>query len=91
MRDYLAETKKCPDSSIGLYNEIESLIVYLLRLAEENNVGLDRVINFTNEGGQSLFHLATLFSENISSELIKRNVRVNKIDNRFSTPWFIVR
>ena len=90
MRDYLAETKQCPNSSIDMYNEIESLIIYFLRLAEQYNVDLEQVINYTNEGGQSIFHLAILFTEKVSSELIRRNVKVNKIDNRFSTPYFMV-
>ena len=88
--DYVQKTL-LPDSSMVMLNEIESLFIYLLQLAEQNNVDMDRVINTTNETGLSLFHLGTLFSEKVSLELIKRNVKVNRITSVFVTPSFKVR
>ena len=88
---YIAETNQFPDSSTEMFNESESLFIYLLQLAEQNNVDLDSVINNTDRGGQSLFFKASAFSEKISLELIKRNVKVNRIDNELITPSFRVR
>ena len=90
MLAYWRTTTQLPDSSTGMFNEIESLFMYILQLVEQNNIGMDRVINSTNEAGNSLFHLATLFSEQISLELLKRNVKVDKIDNQFNTLYFRV-
>ena len=90
MRRYLDKTNQYPDSSIVMFNEFESLFIYMLQLGEQNNIDIDRVINFTDETGQSLFYLYSLFSEKISHELIRRNVKVNRIDNEFSTPYFRV-
>ena len=91
MREYSAQTNQMPDSSIGMFNDYESLFIYLLQLAERNNVDIDRVINHTTDAGSSLLHHSTLYSEKISLELINRNVKVNRIDNRFVTPRFLVR
>ena len=91
MRIYYIETKQAPDSSIVMFNEIESLFIYLIQLAEKNNIDMDRLINVTDYAGESLFHAATVYSEKISIELIKRNVKVNTIDNNFITPRFRVR
>ena len=96
MQRYSSETdcNKKSDSSIGnyiMFNEIESLFIYMLQLAERNNLDMDRVINKTEENGQSLFDIASLYSEKVSLELITRNVKVNKIDNEFGTPLFRVR
>ena len=88
-RNY-GKTKQLPNSSIKMYNEIESLFIYLLELAEQNNVDMDRAINSTDETGQSIIELATLYSENISHELINRNVKVQRINSDFITPLFIV-
>ena len=86
MRYYFFETKVFPDSSIGLYDEIESLIIYLLELAEENDIDLSQAMSQTNKAGSSFFQVASFYSEKITLELIKRNVKVNRIDNQFSTP-----
>ena len=91
MRAYSDQTGEYPDSSIALFNEIESSFIYLLQLAEQYNIDMDRVINHTDEAGQSLLYPASVYSENISFELLKRNVKVNRIDNQFKTPLFIVR
>ena len=74
-----------------MFNEIESLFIYMLQLAEQNNVDMDRVINNTDEIGHTLFQSATVFSEKISLELVKRKVNVKRIDNEFSTPKLKVR
>ena len=91
MREYNSRTWQVPNSSVGMFNEIESLLIYFLQLAEENNIDMDKVINLTSPSGQSFFHLATMFSENISLELLKRNVKVNRINSEFMTPHFRVR
>ena len=88
---YFIETDKLADSSIAMFNEIESLFIYLIQLAERNNVDIDRIINVTSAAGTSLFYESTVLSEKISRELIKRNVKVNKISNQFATPSLRVR
>ena len=83
--------KQPANSSIEMFNAIESLLIYFLQLAEQNNLDMDQVINIRREGGDSLFQIACLLSEKVSIELIKRNVKVNTIDNIFNTPLFMVR
>ena len=91
MERYYEETGQFPNSTIELYNEFESLFVYLLGLAEQNNVDTKQAINVADKTGISLFHLATLYSELVSNELISREVQVNRIDNQLITPVFKVR
>ena len=91
MRFYYKETKQLADSSIVMFNEIESLFIYLIQLAERNNIDMDRIINVTNDAGQSIFNSASEFSEKISLELLKWNVKVNGICNNFTTPVMKVR
>ena len=63
----------------------------MLKLAEQNDVDIDPLVNNTDKTGKSFFYLATVHSEKISLELINRNVKVNRIDNKFNTPDFRVR
>ena len=91
MRFYTIETKRLPDSSIVMFNEIESLFIYMLQLAERNNINMNQLIKNTTEAGRSILYDATLHSEKISHELIKRKVKVNSINNEFRTPVFKVR
>ena len=91
MRFYYKKNKQLADSSIVMFNEIESLFIYLIQLAERNNIDMNRIINFTADSGMSLFYRVTVFSEKISIELIKRNVKVNRINKNFMTPLFRVR
>ena len=88
MRGYRNRTDDFPDSSIELFNEFESLFIYMLQLAEQNDIDMDRLINYTNEGGQSLFYWASRYSNKISIELINRNVKVNRMDHKNTAPDF---
>ena len=73
-----------------IYHDIESLILHLLQLAEMEKVNMDSILNSADESGQSIFHRATDYSFNITKELLRRNVKVNRIDFSFCTPYFRV-
>ena len=88
---YVNEHKKLPDSSIKMVTEFETLVFHLIQLARQNNLDINRVLNFTSETGDSLLHMAAMFSEKITIELISQNVMVNRINNEFVTPLFMVR
>ena len=63
MQDYYNETGQLPNRSFEALNWFEEYFIYLLDLAEQNNVDKKRAINKTDKTGLSIFHLATLFSE----------------------------
>ena len=65
---------------------LESTFLHLIKLAEDNNVDMSSLINFSNEVGVSIFHRATRWSLNLTIELLRLNVNVNRISERFETP-----
>ena len=91
MVKYFSQTKEITNSAIVMFNEFESLFIYMLQLAEQNKVDVDRGINWTDYTGATLIHFATALSEKIALALIKLDVKVNRIDNAFVTPHFRVR
>ena len=42
MSRYPHETGKLPDSSMSMFNEIESTILYLIKLAEDNKLNMNK-------------------------------------------------
>ena len=90
MQGYYKETGQLPDMSFEAFNWFEEYFIYLLDLAEQNNVDTNQAINKTDKTGISIFHLATLFSELVLNALISLDVMVNRIDNQFITPDFRV-
>ena len=87
---YQNQTGKRPDSSLPLFNETETTILYLIKLAEENKLKMNKILNSVNENGMTLFASAALYSESIARELLTRNVDVKTIDGLFQTPGFRV-
>ena len=80
-----------PDSSMPMFTEIESTVRYLLKLAEDNNLDMDKIINWTGNDGDTLFSNAACYSESLVSELLKTNfVVVTTVDNLFTIPSFRV-
>ena len=75
----------------GKLQAYESLILYLIQLADINNIDLSALFDHTNELGESFFHNAIMFSEKIAFALIERNVKVNRINNAFTTPYLMVK
>ena len=87
---YHNETGNVPDSSMEMFNEIESTILYLIKLAEDNKLNLENIINWVTEDGQTLFWRASLNSESLALELLSRNVDVKTVDSLFQTVSFKV-
>ena len=88
---YNVKTGKLPDSSMPMLTEIESTVRYLLKLAEDNNLNMDKIINWTGDDGRTLFSNAACYSESLASELLKKNVVVvTTVDNLFRIPRFRV-
>ena len=73
-----------------MFNEIESTILYLIKLAEENKLNLKNILNWVAEDGQTLFWNAALYSEPLTLELLSRNVDVKTVDYLFQTVSFKV-
>ena len=73
-----------------MFNEIESTIFYLIRLAEDNKLNMDKILNSMTENGKTLFWYAANNSESLALELLKRNVDVKTVDHLFKTPSFYV-
>ena len=90
MRLYENETGNKPDSSVPMFNEIESTVLYLIKLAEDNKLNMDKILNWMAENGMNLFYGAALYSESLALELLRRNVDVKTVDNLFRTPPFRV-
>ena len=87
---YHHETGNVPDSSMPLFNEIETTILYLIKLAEDNKLNMDKILNSVTANGKTLFMNAALYSESLALELLKRNVDVKTVDDSFQTPSFRV-
>ena len=91
MHRYKNRTRKYPDSSMPMFTEIESTVRYLLKLAEDNNLDMDKIINWTGLNGDTLFANAACYSESLANELLKKKVVVvTTVDNRFMIPTFAV-
>ena len=90
MAKYHNKTGKLPDSSMPMFNEIESTILYLIKLAEDNKLNMDKILNWVNKIGKTLFWNAAYYSESLALELLKRNVDVKTVDHLFRTPSFRV-
>ena len=84
------ETGNVPDSSLEMFNEIESTVLYFIKLAVDNNLNLDKILNWVTENGETLFFRASFYSESLALELLSRNVDVKTVDNLFITPLFQV-
>ena len=87
---YHNRTDKYPDSSLPMFNEIESTAFYLIKMAEDNKLNMDKVLNCTADDGITLFWNAAIYSESLASELLKRNVVVTTVDYKFLIPSFQV-
>ena len=90
MIKYHNQTSKLPDSNLPMFDEIESTVFYLIKMAEDNNLKMDEILNRTTNNGTTLFFQAALYSESLASELLKKNVVVTTVDNLFQTPSFRV-
>ena len=87
---YQIKTGKYPDSSMPMFVEIEATALYLIKMAEDNNIDLDRILNSTSGNGKTVFWLAAYNSESLARELLKRKVVVKTVDNLFRIPIFRV-
>ena len=90
MGGYMAETGNEPDSSMPLFNEIESTIFYLIKLTDDNKLNVRNVLNWVTDDGSTLFARAAVFSESLALELLSRNVDVKTVDHLFQTVPFKV-
>ena len=90
LEGYYFEPGNCPDSNLPFFNEIESTVFFLIKWAEDNNLNMDAILNWTSKNGKTLFWFATLFSEQLALNLLKRNVNVKTVDDLFSIPTFRV-
>ena len=90
MTHYLNSAHKFPDSSMPMFVEIESSAFYLIKLAEDNKLNMDDVLNHTDDSGKTLFYQAAMYSESLANELIKKNVVVTTVNYMFEIPLFRV-
>ena len=90
MVKYYIQTLKFPDSNLPMFDEIESSAFYLIKIAEDNNLKMDDILNRTADNGKTLFCLAAFYSELLASELLKKNVVLTTVDNLFQIPDFRV-
>ena len=93
---YGNSNKKYPSGP--LLAEIEETCFYLIQQAKSANLDLDKILNHTTKGGDTLFSAAAMYSEKITIQLLMETnahqenvVRVNSINDLFETPFFRVR
>ena len=79
---YQNETGNDPDSSMEMFNEIESTILYLIKLAGDNELNFENILNWVGWDGQTLFWNAANNSESLALELLAKNVDVKTVDYR---------
>ena len=87
---YKIKTKNFPDASVGLFNEKEATIEYLIRLGDQHNLNMGEMLNHKGRNGTTLFDQAAYFSKNLAKMLLQRNVKVNTVDHKFMIPIFRV-
>ena len=87
---YFNRARKFPDSSMPMFVEIESTARYLIKLAEDNNLNMDDVLNHTANDGTTLFEQAAMYSESLANELMKKKVVVTTVNDLFEIPRFRV-
>ena len=90
MAGYHNQTGKLPDSNLQMFDEIESTAFYLIEMAEDKNLKMDDILNWTTDDGTTLFFQAAFFSESLARELLKKNVVVKTVDNLLDIPSFRV-
>ena len=90
MIGYNNQTGNLPGSSLPMFLEIETTAFYLIKLAEDNKLPMDDILNWTADNGLTLFQRAAWFSESLASELLKKDVIVTTVDILFQTPSFRV-
>ena len=89
--EYNNRTGKMPNSNLPIFNEVESTAFFLIKLAEENKLDMNAILNWTANDGDTLFSKAAYLSESIASELLKKQVVVvTTVDNLFQIPPFRV-
>ena len=74
-----------------MLRDIEESVAYLIDLAKKFDLNLKKILNQTTKHEATLFFQASAFSEKITKRLIKEQVKVNSINDKFMTPFFMVR
>ena len=87
---YLNRTGKFPDSEMPMFNETELTAFFLIKMAEDNNLNMVDILNWTADNGKTLFSFAARYYESLAKELLKKNVVVTTVDNLFRIPSFRV-
>ena len=75
----------------NLMSQIEESFFFLISAAEENldEERVDRILESPDNVGETVFLLASLFSEKISGWILDRNIDVAFVDFKWFTPLFI--
>ena len=79
------------DPSGPLLRHIEESCFYLIDLAKCFNLDLKKILNHTTKSGETLFDVASVYSETITRRLLEEDVQVNSVNDSFVTPFFRVR
>ena len=87
---YKIKTGNFPDSSMPMFNETESTVLFLIKLAEDNKLNINNILNWVPDNGQTLFWKAAFFTESLALKLLSRNVDVKTVDHKFETVSFRV-
>ena len=90
MSRHKIKTGKYPHSSMPMFNEIESTTLYLMKVAEDNKLNMDNILNWTADNGTTLLWLTSMYSESLASKLMEMNVTVTTVDSLFQIPTFRV-
>ena len=90
MSCYKIKTGKYPNRWMPMFVEIESTAMYLIEVAEDNNLNMVGILNWVAEDGKTLFWKAAIYSESLAKDLLKRNVVVTTVDDLFRIPSFQV-
>ena len=88
---YQHETGTWPNATTGLIPEINALVRYLVKLGDDHQLDMTRVLNHTSKNGSTVFHQASNISEQVALFLLNRGgVDVNTVNVNFMTPVFQV-
>ena len=71
--------------NLHCFFEPAKTVFHLIQLGYDNNVEMDKVLNFIGNEGCTLFSLAHR-SEKLTKFLLRKRVRVNTLDSQFQIP-----
>jgi len=76
--------------NLEIIQDTENVFLFLLELADEimDEEDVDKILENTSNYGQAVICITAALSEKLTDTILKRNVKINNVDNVFQAPSF---